>query len=74
MASERRGAVPGVLLSPDEVAGQLGVPVATLANWRSGGVGPVYLRVGRHVRYRPADLEAWLDGLVVHPRNVTGAR
>lgn len=62
------------LLSPADVAGRIGVPVATLANWRSGGVGPTYLRVGRHVRYRPADLEVWLERLVVHPRNVTGAR
>lgn len=64
----------GQLLSPADVAGWIGVPVATLANWRSGGIGPAYLRVGRHVRYRAADLEAWLESRVVRPRDVTGAR
>ena len=62
------------LLSPADVAGWIGVPVATLANWRSGGIGPAYLRVGRHVRYRGADVEAWLESRLVPPRDVTGVR
>jgi predicted DNA-binding transcriptional regulator AlpA len=49
------------LLAPADVARVLGVPVATLANWRSGRTGPVFLKIGRHVRYRRADLEAWID-------------
>lgn len=49
------------LLSVDEVAQVLGVPVKTLYQWRHKGVGPVGLRVGRHLRYRPADVSAWID-------------
>jgi excisionase family DNA binding protein len=48
------------LLSPDEVAVFLGIPVKTLYQWRYKGVGPRGLRIGRHVRYRSADVEAWL--------------
>ncbi len=50
------------LLTPGDVSQRLGVPTGTLANWRYLGRGPAFLRVGRHVRYRPDDVEAWLDG------------
>jgi excisionase family DNA binding protein len=49
------------LLSVDEVAQILGVPVKTLYQWRHKGVGPVGLRVGRHLRYRAADVSEWID-------------
>jgi len=48
------------LLSVDEVASVLGVPVATLYAWRYRGTGPRGLRVGRHLRYRRCDLDAWI--------------
>lgn len=49
------------LLSVEEVAEVLGVPVSTLYQWRYKGVGPVGLRVGRHLRYRAVDVSAWID-------------
>jgi predicted DNA-binding transcriptional regulator AlpA len=48
------------LWSPIELAKHLGIPVATLYAWRYRGEGPPALRIGRHLRYRPADIEAWL--------------
>ena len=33
----------------------------TLSRWRWSGDGPRYVKLGRAVRYRVADLEAWLD-------------
>ena len=48
------------LLSPQEVAEFLGVPVASLQTWRAGRRGPRVYKVGRHVRYRRADVERWL--------------
>lgn len=48
------------LLSPGELAAYLAVPVQTVYGWRSKGVGPQGLRVGKHVRYRKADIEQWL--------------
>ena len=48
------------LLTPVDVAKELGIPTSTLANWRYQGLGPRYLRIGRHVRYHPADVDEWL--------------
>jgi len=54
------------LLSPVELSEYISVPVATLAQWRSTGLGgPVWLKVGRHARYRPADVETWLQSKTV---------
>jgi predicted DNA-binding transcriptional regulator AlpA len=39
----------------------LGVPVATLYQWRCTGRGPASRRIGRYLRYRPADVLAWVD-------------
>ncbi len=49
------------LASAEEVSVHLGVPVATLYQWRHRGIGPRSCRVGRWVRYRWADVEKWLD-------------
>jgi excisionase family DNA binding protein len=54
---------PGRLLSPEEVASFLGVPVKTLYQWRYKGIGPRGIRVGRHVRYRQHEVEAWVQSL-----------
>jgi hypothetical protein len=42
------------------VADFLGVPVTTLHRWRYDGVGPDAFRVGRHLRYDPDVVRAWL--------------
>jgi excisionase family DNA binding protein len=47
------------LLSVQEVAELLAVPVPTVYRWRYEGTGPVGLKVGRHVRYDPAELRQW---------------
>jgi excisionase family DNA binding protein len=49
------------LLTLQEVANYLDVPEATLYAWRQKRTGPQGIRVGRHVRYREADVERWLD-------------
>jgi excisionase family DNA binding protein len=49
------------LLSPTELATWLSVPVSTIYNWRYMRSGPPGFKVGRHVRYRRCEVEAWLD-------------
>jgi excisionase family DNA binding protein len=48
-------------LSPVELADYLGVPVATVYGWRHFGTGPVGSKLGRHVRYRRSDVDAWVS-------------
>jgi excisionase family DNA binding protein len=49
------------LWTAQEVAYYLGVPVQTLYQWKCEGKGPACRRIGRHLRYRPADVRAWVD-------------
>jgi predicted DNA-binding transcriptional regulator AlpA len=51
----------GPLATLAEVAAFLQVPPKTLHRWRSVGEGPPALKVGRHLRYRWGDVEAWLE-------------
>ena len=44
-----------------DVSAFLGVPVATLYQWRYMRIGPPAYRVGRHIRYDPAAVRTWLD-------------
>lgn len=55
-----RGGEAERLLRPSDLADQLGVPVATIYRWNYTGDGPRRLRLGKHVRYRPSDVAAWL--------------
>jgi predicted DNA-binding transcriptional regulator AlpA len=57
----RASAMPERLWAPDDVAAFLGVPVATLHQWRYLRTGPRAFKVGRHLRYDPADVAAWLE-------------
>ncbi|WP_216897379.1 helix-turn-helix domain-containing protein [Nocardia alni] len=49
------------LLTREQAAEYLQVPSKTLARWATERVGPRYLRVGKHARYRLVDLDTWLD-------------
>lgn len=49
------------LMTTLQLSEMLGVPVDTIYAWRHRGTGPVGYRVGRHVRYRRAAVEAWLE-------------
>lgn len=50
------------LLTPREAARRLGVAERTLRQWRTDGTGPPHVRLGgRSYRYRPADIDAWID-------------
>lgn len=49
------------LATVEEVSDYLGVPIDTLYVWRSRGKGPRAGKVGKHLRYRWDDVEAWFD-------------
>lgn len=49
-------------LTPGDLAARLGVPLTTIYDWNSKDVGPRYMRIGRHVRYRLVDVLEWEQG------------
>ncbi|MEU7692548.1 helix-turn-helix transcriptional regulator [Microbispora hainanensis] len=48
------------LWTVEEVAKFLGVPVATLYQWRHHRTGPRSRKIGRHLRYLPEDVMSWV--------------
>lgn len=44
-----------------DVAAFLQVPVETLYAWRKKKTGPPAASVGKHLRYNPAKVRAWLE-------------
>lgn len=58
--------VPSPMLDPTSTGIHIGgqenpISVLTLADWRTKGIGPDYVKVGRLIRYRQADLDAWIE-------------
>jgi len=47
----------------EELSEYLGVPVQTIYQWRTKKYGPPGRRIGKHVRFRPEDVEAWVESL-----------
>lgn len=57
---------PTPLLSPAEAAAILGVKAETLSVWRCTKRYPLpFVRVGRSIKYRREDLEAFISGRTV---------
>lgn len=52
------------LLSPEDLAAFLDVPIKTLYLCRYRGEGPVGYRIGRHTRYRWSDVGQWIGARV----------
>jgi len=52
------------LLTRKEAAEYLRIKKSTLDAWACKGGGPVFIKMGRAVRYRLADLEAFVDSRI----------
>jgi excisionase family DNA binding protein len=48
------------LLSLKELARYLGVPPSTVYYWRNQRTGPPGFRIGKQLRYRVSEVDAWL--------------
>jgi excisionase family DNA binding protein len=60
------------LLTQPEAARLLRLSERTLERLRVAGGGPLYVKAGRAVRYREADLEAWIAARVVSSTSQIG--
>lgn len=52
---------PVRLLSVADVSELLQIPVATIYRWRHRGEGPNAMRIGRYLRFHPADIGSWVE-------------
>ena len=58
--ADRNHATSGAL-SDREFAQQYGLNPGTPAVWRTRNKGPKFIKLGRAVRYRIADIEQWIE-------------
>lgn len=57
-----------ILMTQKEAVAYLGTTVGTLNTWRHYGKDKIpYVRWGNRIRYRKADLDAWIQGQLVSP-------
>ncbi len=57
------------LLTVEDLADYLDVPVATVYAWRYRRQGPPGFRVGRHLRFRWSDVERWIEDRIAQTRH-----
>lgn len=49
------------LLGVGELAVYLGVPVSTVYDWRTRGLGPRAYRFGKHLKFAVSDVRSWIE-------------
>jgi Helix-turn-helix domain len=59
---------PSTNLPEHDASQYIGCKPQTLRAWRHRKQGPPYIMLGRAIRYRVQDLDAWLDANRVVPR------
>ena len=55
-----RGGLPDRYLTPDDIAEMFDVPKETVYQWRKKRIGPPGFRIGKHLRYDPADVRTYV--------------
>jgi hypothetical protein len=60
-AGNTQAANESLLMNHRALGHMLMIPVGTLRRWRLTGVGPAFLKLNGLVRYRRADVMAWLE-------------
>lgn len=49
------------MLDVGELASYLGVPVSTVYDWRTRGLGPRAYRFGKHLKFAVSDVRIWIE-------------
>jgi predicted DNA-binding transcriptional regulator AlpA len=65
-----RGGLPDRYLKPEDIAEIFEVPLETVYQWRKKRTGPPAFRIGKHLRYDPADVRAYVSQRKDADRNV----
>lgn len=61
-----RDGLPDRYLTPEDLTTLLSVPLETVYAWRKKRTGPPGFRIGKHLRYDPAAVHAWISSLSEH--------
>ena len=64
--------MPTNILNTAEAAQYVGLGKPTMERFRVSGGGPQYCKLGGAVRYRQADLDAWLESRVTRSTSERG--
>ena len=48
------------LIDVGELATYLGIPVSTIYDWRTRGLGPPAYRFGKHLKFAISDVRVWI--------------
>jgi predicted site-specific integrase-resolvase len=56
-----------LLINERDAAKVLQIHKVTLATWRHEGRGPTYIKIGKNIRYRPSDIDVYLEQRTVRP-------
>ena len=48
-------------ITTEQLAEYLAVPVNTIYQWRHRGTAPRAARLGRHLRWKQADVDRWIE-------------
>ncbi|NEC92492.1 helix-turn-helix domain-containing protein [Streptomyces sp. SID12501] len=60
-SSDPRSGLPDFYLTPEDLAVMFKLPsVETVYAWRRKRMGPPGIRIGKHVRFDPAAVRAWI--------------
>jgi predicted DNA-binding transcriptional regulator AlpA len=59
-------------LNDKQLAEMLNMKPETLKNWRWEGKGPIFIKIGRNVRYRMSDVLNYINGNVRTSTTDTG--
>jgi predicted DNA-binding transcriptional regulator AlpA len=57
------------LIDEKQLCAELGISSVTTTKWRAKAAGPPFIKVGRLVRYRRTDVEAWLASRTIGRRS-----
>uniref|UniRef100_A0AAU1HU88 Helix-turn-helix domain-containing protein n=1 Tax=Streptomyces sp. NBC_00180 TaxID=2903632 RepID=A0AAU1HU88_9ACTN len=55
-----RAGLPDRYLTTEDIAAMFGVPLETVYQWRKKRTGPPGFRIGKHLRYDPAEVRAYV--------------
>jgi predicted DNA-binding transcriptional regulator AlpA len=73
--SKKQGSERRPLLTTADLANLLGMSATAIYNMRSRGGGPKWIRIdARSVRYRPEDVDAWLEQCAATAEQVEAGR